>query len=160
MTLKQQLQKIIDEGVAAGLSPIVMERAIVPSLIRVVKFLKHSHYYVWQGQEKEFVVTVLEHRFKTNVYRKVIFAFPTAAIAESHPDFDPQTMSLMSVEVAPLIFQILTIPEEELDSLIFFNKKGNTVEVKEVDCKDVKTLIQDKVKKLPIPPKRPNTRLV
>lgn len=162
MNLRKQLQPIVDRAADFGISPIVMERAIVPSLVRLAKFLKQSQYCVWENQERRLVATVLGNRIKPDITKKVILAFPSAAIAASHPDFDPQTMVLVDADVTHLIFQTLAIPEGELDSLIFFNKKGNGLEVREITCQEIRELIQDKLKKLPIPPEEPHpdTRLV
>ena len=167
MNLKEQLQDIINNSSKFNLSPIVIEKAIAPVLVKIAKPLKNV-YYVWQNksnneeEQEELIITVLENRVNPKLTKKVIYALPDVAIARNFLAVDPRKIDIVEIAVTHLLFYTLATPAEQLDSIIFVKKTGNNLQFQEVKCEEIKKNIQEKVKKLKplLETFDPNTRLV
>ena len=166
MNLKKQLQEIIDSSLNFNLSPIVIEKAVIPTLVKFAKPLQNI-YYVWQNksdseEQGELVVTILENRLHPKLTKKVIYAFASIAIAGNFLAVDPRTTDIVEIPVTHLFFHILGIPPEQLDSIIFVKKIGNNLQFQEVKCDEINKSVEEKVKKLKplLENLDPNTRLV
>jgi len=127
MNLKEQLQEIANSSSQFNISPIVVEKAIAPVLVKFAKPL-HNVYYVWQNksnneeEQGELVITVLENRVNPKLTKKVIYAFPTIAIAVNFLKVDSRTTDIVEVPVTHLFFYTLGTPPEKLESIIFVKK--------------------------------------
>ena len=127
MNLKEQLQEITNNASKFNLSPIVIERAIVPVLVKFAKPLQNV-YYAWQNksdneeEQGELIITVLENRANPKLTKKVIYAFPSIAIAGKFLAVDPRTTDIVEIPVAHLLFHHLGTPPEELESVILVKK--------------------------------------
>ena len=166
MNLKEQLQEISNNSSQFNISPIVVERAIVPVLVKFAKPLQNI-YYVWQNksdseEQGELVVTILENRLNPKLTKKVIYAFPTIAIAVNFLKVDSRTTDIVEVPVTHLFFYTLGTPPEKLESIIFVKKTGNNLQFQEVKCDEINKSVQEKIKKLKplLETFDPNTRLV
>jgi hypothetical protein len=153
MNLKEQLQEITNGSSEFNISPIVIERAIVPVLVKFAKPLQNV-YYAWQNksdneeEQGELIITVLENRANPKLTKKVIYAFPSIAIAGKFLAVDPHTTDIVEIPVAHLLFHTLATPAEQLDSIIFVKKTGNNLQFQEVNCDEIKKSVQEKVTKL------------
>ena len=166
MNLKEQLQEIINNCSKFNISPIVFEKAVAPVLAKFAKPLKNI-YYVWQSksnsEEKEkLLITVLENRANPKLTKKVIYAFPSIAIAVNFLQVDSRTTDIVEVPVTHLFFYTLGTPPEKLESIIFVKKIGNNLQFQEVNCGEINKAVEEKVTKLKplIDSFDPNTRLV
>lgn len=165
MNLKEQLQDIINHSSKFDLSPIVIEKAIAPVLVKFAKPLQNI-YYIWQNksdsEEGELVITILENRVNPKLTKKVIYAFPSIAIAVNFLKVDSRTTDIVEIPVTHLFFYTLGIPSEELESIIFVRKTGNNLQFQEVKCDQINKAVQEKITKLKplLENFIPNTRLV
>jgi len=167
MNLKDQLQEITNNSSQFNISPIVVERAIVPVLVKFAKPLQNV-YYAWQNksdneeEQGELIITVLENRANPKLTKKVIYAFATIAIAGNFLAVDPHTVDIVEIPVTHLLFHILGTPPEKLESIIFVKKTGNNLQFQEVKCDEINKAVQEKIKKLKplLESFDPNTRLV
>jgi len=165
MNLKEQIQEITNNSSKFNISPIVVEKAIAPVLVKFAKPLQNA-YYIWQNksdseEQGELVITILENRRNPKLTKKVIYAFPSIAIAGKFLAVDPRTTDIVEIPVAHLLFHLLGTPPKELESVIFVKKIGNNLQFQEVKCDEIKKSVQEKVKKLKPLLDRfdPNTRL-
>jgi hypothetical protein len=152
MNLKDQLQEIANSSSEFNISPIVVEKAIAPVFVKFAKPL-HNVYYVWQSksndQEKEkLLITILENRVNPKLTKKVIYAFPTIAIAVNFLKVDSRTTDIVEVPVTHLFFYTLGTPPEKLESIIFVKKIGNNLQFQEVKCNEINKAVEEKVTKL------------
>jgi hypothetical protein len=166
MNLKEQIQEITNNASKFNISPIVVEKAIAPVLVKFAKPLKNI-YYVWQGksnsEEKEkLLITVLENRANPKLTKKVIYAFPSIAIAGNFLAVDPHTVDIVEIPVTHLFFYTLGTPPEKLNSIIFVRKTGNNLQFQEIKCDEITKAVQEKITKLKplLENFDPNTRLV
>ncbi len=167
MNLKEQLQGIIDSSSKFNISPILIEKAVSPVFVKFAKPLQNV-YYAWQNksdneqEQGELIITVLENRANPKLTKKVIYAFPSIAIAGKFLAVDPRTTDIVEIPVAHLLFHLLGTPPEELESVIFVKKIGNNLQFQEVKCDEIKKSVQEKIKKLKplLETFDPNTRLV
>ena len=167
MNLKDQLQEITNGSSEFNISPIVVERAIVPVLVKFAKPLQNI-YYAWQNksdneeEQGELIITVLENRANPKLTKKVIYAFPSIVIAGKFLAVDPHTTDIVEIPVAHLLFHLLGTLPEALESVIFVKKIGNNLQFQEVKCDEIRKSVQEKVTKLKplLESFDPNIRLV
>jgi len=165
MNLKDQLQEITNNASKFNISPIVVEKAIAPVLVKFAKPLQNT-YYIWQNksdsEEGQLVITILENRRNPKLTKKVIYAFPSIAIAVNFLKVDSRITDIVEIPVTHLFFYTLATPPEALESIIFVKKTGNNLQFQEVQCDHLTNAIQEKIKKLkPLLEKfDANTRLV
>lgn len=123
MNLNQQLQILVDNASKNGVSPLVMEKAIVPILQAFASRLQHLEYYISQSSNGDWVVTTLNHREQMQTQMRVIYAFSTpedAAISQYKSD---RQDNIASLPVTHLLFQLFAL--DEIDSIIFLEIPGN-----------------------------------
>jgi hypothetical protein len=165
MNLKEQIQEITNNASKFNISPIVVEKAIAPVLVKFAKPLQNA-YYIWQNksdrEEGELVITILENRHNPKLTKKVIYAFPSIAIAINFLQVDSRTMDIVEVPVTHLFFYTLGTPPEKLESIIFVKKTGNNLQFQEVNCGEINKAVEEKVTKLKplLESFDPNIRLV
>lgn len=165
MNLKEQIQEITNNASKFNISPIVVEKAIAPVLVKFAKPLQNA-YYIWQNksdrEEGELVITILENRRNPKLTKKVIYAFPSIAIAINFLKVDSRTTDIVEIPVTHLFFYTLGTPPEKLNSIIFVRKTGNNLQFQEIKCDEITKAVQEKIKKLKplLESFDPNTRLV
>jgi hypothetical protein len=165
MNLKEQIQEITNNSSKFNISPIVVDKAIAPVLVKFAKPLQNT-YYIWQNksdsEEGELLITILENRRNPKLTKKVIYAFPTIAIAGNFLAVEPHTVDIVEIPVTHLLFNTLGTPPEALESIIFVKKTGNNLQFQEVNCDQINKAVQEKIKKLKplLESFDPNTRLV
>ena len=165
MNLKEQIQEITNNSSKFNISPIVVDKAIAPVLVKFAKPLQNT-YYIWQNksdsEEGELLITILENRRNPKLTKKVIYAFPTIAIAGNFLAVDPHTVDIVEIPVTHLFFYTLGTPPEKLNSIIFVRKTGNNLQFQEIKCDEITKAVQEKITKLKplLENFDPNTRLV
>jgi hypothetical protein len=146
MDLDQQLRQLIEDAPEERGMPVVMERAIAPTLKLLAHQLQHQEYYILQSSEENWQVTTLRHRENQNLEKRVIYAFPSLEDAEAFAQHnDPQLMAL-PIPVTHILFELLAL--EQVDTLIFFDESGNYDNGTEIARKNLHQLIQEQLKKL------------
>ena len=150
MTLAQQLQVLIEDAAQYNVAPIVMEKAIAPVFQGVAQQLQHLEYYVCQNLQADWVISVISDRKSSKLEKKVIYAFTTVKDAKNFQlskDSDVIAISLPTIEI---LFRLFSL--EQIDSIIFFNRSGNTTEGIEVKCRDLQHLIKQQLWQLTTTP--------
>ena len=136
MDLEQQIQKLIKNAPQDGSTPQIVE-AITPALKLLAQKLNHLQYYILQNLSQNWVLTTLGHSSKSDIEKRVIYAFPTlkdASLSISENDVVATPMPVIHI-----LFQMIAI--QTLDSLLFFEKPGDLVTATEVKREDVQKLI-------------------
>ncbi|NEP07814.1 MAG: hypothetical protein F6K25_09785 [Okeania sp. SIO2G4] len=136
MDLDQQIQTLIKNSPQNGNTAEVVE-AITPALKLLAQQLQHLEYYILQTDAQNWVLTTLGHRNKSELEKRVIYAFPTQKDASSSIVED--NVVAKPVPVVYILFQMIAI--EPLDSLVFFEHPGNLTTATEVKREDVQKLI-------------------
>lgn len=155
MNLKKQLQELLDDALKFEISPLVIEKAIIPGLVKLAKPLKHSSYYVWQNHDNQLISTILKNRTNPNLEKKVIYAFPNIAIAQNHAVIierlaavGPETNVITEVAVTHLIFEVFGLTSDVLDSIIFVHEQGNNYQFQELKHQTIQQVLFEKIEKL------------
>ncbi|NET54851.1 MAG: hypothetical protein F6K47_01175 [Symploca sp. SIO2E6] len=141
MDLEEQIQVLIDDAPADGITPQIVE-AIVPVLTQLAGQLRHQEYYILQTLNQGWLLTTLSNRANPEVEKNVIYAFPTlkdAADFDSSSASDPQVMAL-PIPVTHILFQMLAI--DNVNSIVFFDTPGNLASGTEVRRGDLQKLAQ------------------
>jgi hypothetical protein len=123
MNLNKQLQILVDNASKNGVSPLIMEIAIVPILQAFASKLQHLEYYILQSSHGEWVVTTLNHRQQTQTEMRVIYAFATAEDAAISQLKSDRQDNIASLPVTHLLFQLFAL--DEIDGIIFLEIPGN-----------------------------------
>jgi hypothetical protein len=89
--------------------------AIAPILKTIALKQKHQKYYLLESKSKKLVVTTLSQVSKPSIFKNVIYAYPSMAIAKQNQE-DLKDSIIGKYELVPLLFQILGM--QEIDSLI------------------------------------------
>lgn len=149
MNLEQQMQALIDNAPQDGQTPMIME-AIAPVLKHFADRLQHSQYYILQSPHQSWLVTTLSNRNQPELEKNVIYAFTTPQDSLSfQPHSQPQTQSqnpALAIPVLQILFQMFALTM--VDSVIFFEVPGNTVNGTEVRRQDLATAIQDQLRQI------------
>ncbi len=166
MNLEQQMQALIDNAPQDGQTPMIME-AIAPVLKHFADRLQHSQYYILQSPHQSWLVTTPSNRKQPELEKNVIYAFTTPQDSlsfqpHSQPQTQPQNPAL-AIPVLQILFQMFALTM--VDSVIFFEVPGNTVNGTEVRRQDLATAIQSQLqqirtihKKNPSPNPPPNPK--
>jgi len=147
MDLEEQIQTLIDDAPADGITPQIVE-AIAPVLSHFAGQLQYAEYYILQTLNQGWLLTTLSNRANPKVEKNVIYAFPTlkdAADFDSHSASDPQVMAL-PVPVTHILFQMLAI--DNVNSLVFFDTPGNLASGTEVRRGDLQKSVQVQLQKV------------
>lgn len=144
MNLEQQIQSLIDNAPQDGITPQVVA-AIAPRLKLLAGKLSHSHYYILQSLEGDWVVTTLSHRANPDVEKRVIYAFPNLKDISvgSVGGLDPEVVAV-SVPITHILFQLFAL--ETVNSVIFFEIPGDLTNGIEVQSQDLQNLVQVQLK--------------
>jgi hypothetical protein len=149
MNLEQQMQALIDNAPQDGQTPMIME-AIAPVLKHFADRLQHSQYYILQSPHQSWLVTTLSNRNQPELEKNVIYAFTTPQDSFSfQPNSQPQNQSqnpVLAIPVLQILFQIFALTM--VDSVIFFEVPGNTVNGTEVRRQDLATAIQSQLQQI------------
>jgi len=141
MTLVQQLQDLVKDAPQDGKTPQAVQ-AIVPVLEQVAKQLQYTIYYVWQTLDQEWAVTTLSDRAQPQREKNTIYAFSSLedATAIGYGTQVGVQLVAMPVPVIQLLFQTLTL--NSVNSLVFFDTPENLELGTEIQCQDVRNLLQ------------------
>lgn len=149
MNLEQQMQALIDNAPQDGQTPMIME-AIAPVLKHFADRLQHSQYYILQSPHQSWLVTTLSNRNQPELEKNVIYAFTTPQDSLSfQPNSQPQNQfqnPVLAIPVLQILFQIFALTM--VDSVIFFEVPGNTVNGTEVRRQDLATAIQSQLQQI------------
>jgi hypothetical protein len=149
--IDRQLQSLIKEAPQYNVSALVMEKAIVPVFKLFIKELKHSEYFILQNQQGNWLLTTIRNNDNPPREKKVIYALATLQDALSDSlELSPH-LTTISLPVTEIIFRLFS--SEEIDSIIFMDRSGDRINGKEVDRRQMQSLIeaqiQAKFSKLP-----------
>lgn len=151
MDLDQQIQALIEGAPQDGETPQLIE-SIAPILKTLAQRLRHSHYYVMQTLDNDWMMFTLNHRTQSEIEKNVIYAFPTLKDISIGPfsRSDPSLIAL-PVPVTHILFQMLAM--SNIYSTIFFETPGNVTVGTEVQRAELEQLIhqfwQDSVDAMP-----------
>ncbi|MDJ1184537.1 hypothetical protein [Roseofilum casamattae] len=152
MDLNQQIQALIAGAPQDGSTPNAIA-AIAPALKTLAKRLKHLEYYILQSSNEEWVVTTLSHQRKSQVTKKVIYAFATLKDASQSPPAKANPNLIAAPKpVAAVLFQMVTLNPNDNISLVFFDIPGDTESGVEVPVREIQTLIQSHLSQTPAYP--------
>jgi hypothetical protein len=140
MTLDAQLTQLVTQAPQYGVSPVVMERGILPVLRALAEPLQFEEYFILQSPQGQWVITTLEARSDANVQKNVIYGFGTDAIAHQFLNATEKAAIITSIPVTHFIFQLLAL--KPVDSLIFYEQLDSTEQVKEIKRVDFQGAIQ------------------
>ncbi|PPS41278.1 hypothetical protein [Chroococcidiopsis sp. TS-821] len=138
MNLDTQIQLLIDDAPQDGITPKVVA-AIAPGLKLLAEKLHHLQYYIVQSLEQEWVVTTLRSRDELHQEKRVVYAFPTLEDVATAADIDPQLIAV-PVPITVILFQLIAL--ETVDSIIFFERPGDTTNGVEIRREDMQRLVQ------------------
>lgn len=143
--LEQQMQSLIDNAPQDGQTPLIMQ-AIAPVLKHFASRLQRSQYYILQSSDRSWLVTTLSNRAQPELEKNVIYAFPTQKDSHSfQPHPDSQILTL-AIPVLSILFQMFAMTM--VDSVVFFETPGNTINGTEVRRSDLETAIQGQLQQI------------
>ena len=90
-----------------------------------------------QNLSQNWVLTTLGHSSKSDIEKRVIYAFPT--LKDASLSISENNVVAIPIPVIHILFQIIAI--QTLDSLLFFEKPGDLVTATEVKREDVQKYI-------------------
>lgn len=146
MELKQQLQILIDEAAEYGIAPAIME-AIAAVFEVVARQLQHLEYYVLQNLSEDWVISVISN---DGVEKKVIYAFTTLRDAKNFNISRESDIIAISLPVVQILFRLFSVGQ--IDSIIFFEKAGNTSGGVELKRRDLQNSLQQHLQQLKTSP--------
>jgi len=111
--IDEQITRLINNAPDISTSNAV--RAIAPILKTIALNQKNQKYYLIESKSKKLAVTTLSQVNKPSIYKQVIYAYPSKAIAKQNQE-DLKDSVVSEYELIPLLFQFLGI--QEIDSLI------------------------------------------
>ncbi len=150
-TIDEQLQILIQDAPADGVTPKVMTDAIAPILKLFAERLDHPEYFVLQTLDYGWVVTTLSNREQPEQQKKVVSAFPTLQDAKNAQGSADLQIMAMSIPVTHILFQLFAL--REVDSAIFMESPNNPSALKEVKREDLQKLVQIQLQNLGLVPK-------
>jgi hypothetical protein len=153
MNLNKQLQILVDNASQNGVSPLVMEKAIVPILQAFASQLQHLEYYILQSSNGDWVVTTLNHREQMQTQMRVIYAFATAEDAAISQYKSDRQDNIASLPVTHLLFQLFAL--DEIDSIIFLEIPGNLEKGANISRAQLYKSIQQQLQSLTPPASKP-----
>jgi hypothetical protein len=146
--IDRQLNGLIKEAARYQVSPLVMEKAIVPILKLFIKDLKHSEYFILQNQQGNILLTTIRNNLSNPpIEKKVVYAFASLTDAlsstnelssETTPDLNPS-----SLPVTEILFRLFST--QEIDSIIFMDIAGDSIRGKEVDRLNLQNSIERQI---------------
>ncbi len=154
MDLDAQISALVQEATGSTVTADAVE-AIAPTLKAIAGQLQHEQYYILQTLEQGWMMTTLSSRNQPDVKKNLVYAYPSLKDAAAGPISvkDPQVMAL-PVPVTHILFQMLAM--KPVDSVIFFEKPGQTGQGIEIRRQDVEALIQAQLRQAqqggPVPP--------
>ena len=111
--IDEQITRLINNAPDISTSNAV--RAIAPILKTIALNQKNQKYYLIESKSKKLAVTTLSQVSKPSIYKQVIYAYPSKAIAKQNQE-DLKDSVVGEYELILLLFQFLGI--QEIDSLI------------------------------------------
>jgi hypothetical protein len=142
MNLEQQIQKLIDNAPPDDLTSQGI-RAIAPVLKLLASRFQHETYFLWQNPQQQWVVTTLAHQTKPNLTKEVIYAFASPGDATN---FNTPPGSPAPIPIISLLFQLIAL--ETVDSLIVFDRPGDSISGTEIARQDLQNLINKQLQQL------------
>lgn len=155
MKLEQQFKLLLDEAPRYGVPTLVMQQAVIPALKQLAGQLGHANYYVVQTEVGDWIMTVLQHKEKPQLEKKVIYAFASREDAAKFSESNEQISQVVKVPVANLLFELFAL--ERVDSIIFIDAPSNRKQGKEIPRPALQAMIQEGLKKLQ-PPRQVRSR--
>lgn len=157
MKLEQQFQLLLNEAPQHGVPTLVMEQAVIPALKQLAEQLRHANYYVIQTASGDWILTVLLHREKPQLEKKVIYAFASREDAAKFSESSEQISQVVKVPLANLLFELFAW--EPVDSIIFIDTPSNQKQGTEMPRSVLQTMIQEGIKKLQPPRQRRSSQI-
>lgn len=146
MDLDQQIAALIADAPQDSCTPELV-RAIAPALKQVGECLRHGQYYILQSPDRRWLSTTLRSQLQPARQKTVIYAFAHRedALSQSNP-LELKPAIAVSVPVIPLLFQLVTL--SPVDSMVFFERPGNTETGTEIWRQEVEDLIQARLQEI------------
>jgi hypothetical protein len=146
MELEQQIQVLVENAVDYGIAPVVIEKAIAPTLKTLAQTLEHLEYYVWQNLQEDWIISVISARKTQKLEKKVIYAFATVKDAKSFGMGRDVDFIAISIPVTQILFRVFSL--QQIDSIIFFNQSGNLTQGVEIQRRELQNSIQQQLWRL------------
>jgi hypothetical protein len=146
MKINRQLQILLDEAPQSGVSPLVMEKAVIPVLKAFASQLQHLEYYVVQSRDRDWLITTLTHLERPQQEKRVIYAFATSEDAASSQSTSDSQILIESIPVTHLLFQLFAL--DGVNSLIFLETPGNLEKGREIPRASLQNSIQQQLQQL------------
>ena len=145
MQLDEQLEVLIKDAANHGVSPAVIEQAIVPVLKSYANQLQHLEYYVLQNIEQNWVLTTITNpQLRQN--KKVIYAFKSVRDAANFQSKTKPDLIAMPIPVAQLLFRLFSL--QQVDSVIFLENSHNLNQGIEIKRQHLSKLIGEQIEQL------------
>lgn len=117
MDIDQQLQTLIEEAPQCGINPDQMQ--MIASILReLASRLQHSHYYILQNLDQNWVTTTLKHRTQNELTKNVVYAYPSLDAVKANIATSDLQIIALPVPVARILFQLLAM--DPVDSILFY----------------------------------------
>ena len=150
MDLDAQIQSLIDNAPQDGVTPRIVA-AIAPVLKLLAQKLRHSQYHILQSLDNQWVLTTLSDRANPNVEKRVIYAWAKLQDIPVNSALGLGADAVaIPIPITHILFQLTAL--ETVDSIIFFEKPGDSTNGIEVRREDVQNLIQLQLKQNPPTP--------
>lgn len=117
MDIDQQLQILIEEAPQHGIDSDQMQM-IAAILKALASRLQHSHYYILQNLDQNWVMTTLKHRTEAQRSKNVVYAYPSLEAVRANVATSDLQIIALPLPVARILFQLLAM--EPIDSIIFY----------------------------------------
>jgi hypothetical protein len=146
MNIEEQVNILYKTAPRHGVSPVVMEKAVIPTLTLFANQLQHLVYFVFQTRDRAWLTTTLAYNSDPDRQKTVIYAFPRQKDATSFQSFANPNLCLIEIPVTHLLFQLLAM--NRVDSILFMEVPSNQDEIKDIQRKILKNLAKKQIKRL------------
>ncbi|MEL6496359.1 MAG: hypothetical protein AAFQ41_14740 [Cyanobacteria bacterium J06623_7] len=145
MNLKQQLQLIIDNAASHGVPPLVVQKAIAPTLESYARQLQQLEYYVLQNLKADWVVTTINNP-QLQQEKRVIYAFVSVRDAAVFQGQEEENLVAVPIAIVQLLFRLLAL--SSVDSIIFLENSHNLNSGREIERRHLSAQIEQQLKQL------------
>ncbi|HAC62158.1 MAG TPA: hypothetical protein DCF68_01145 [Cyanothece sp. UBA12306] len=154
MNIDKQLEILVNEAPEYGVSPEIMDKAVIPVLKFFASQHQHTDYYVLHTRDRQWVLTTLKNRDKPQLSKRVIYAFATRKDATSFQGIINPNIVVVSLPITHLLFQMFAVAQ--VDSIILMDIPNNTMEGIEIERANLENMIQQQLRRVKLDPSSPS----
>ncbi|MEM8603111.1 MAG: hypothetical protein AAGF24_04675 [Cyanobacteria bacterium P01_H01_bin.121] len=145
MTIEDQINQLIKEAPQDGKTASLIE-AVAPVLKQVAQSLQHTHYFIAQSAEQQWLTTVLSNRNQPDLEKIVVYAFAEVdTVRTYYPNHADPDLMTVAVPVVSILFQILAL--KNVESIVFFEGKSIAQAGMEIQCQKIQDLVRQQLQK-------------